>query len=378
MTYGKIIVGVNSTEYNEKRNFIVSRPSNAKTRKLRDLMKLIDYVYFKLFKRNHTFFHNTYFDAGLQQAHLFHFYNTVLIGRRPWIVTYENDVPRHNTGSEFLMKRLAGKSCRKIISMTRNAYNIEAHYLEKYPNLKEKILKKIIVLPPPQQLYVEKKENVIKDKIHFTFVGGAFFHKGGKELVQAFIRALKETESIHLNIVSSFAFTHWYDTEYSDKDADDMRALMARFPNTITYYKTLPNDQIIDLFKRSDVGVLPSYGETYGYAVLEAQACGCPVITTNAWAFSEFNSNEMGWLLELPTVVERGGLKFDLSTHERRENFSKLLEEALFKTIVEIAQNPEVISKKSALAIENIRRNHDVETHREKLLEIYTEALKKN
>lgn len=376
MDSGKLIIGVNSIEYNEKRNFIGSKPDGSEIRKLRDLMKIIDYIYFRIFKRNHTFFHNTYLDAGIQKASIFHFYNTVLIGKRPWVVTYENDVPRHNTNSLFLLNKLAGKSCKKIISMSRNAYNIEAYYLEKYPLLKEKIQAKTIILPPPQQLHLEKKEVLINQKIHFTFVGGAFFHKGGKELVHAFIRALEVTKSIHLNIVSSFAHTYWYDKEFSNIDAEKMRSLMSLFPDSITYFKSLPNNEIIELFKRSDVSVLPSYGETYGYVVLEAQACGCPVITTNAWAFSEFNSNEMGWLLNLPTIIERGGLKHDISTPERKAEFSKLLEDALFNTIIEIAQNPSEIAKKSELALKNIRKNHDVNMHQKRILDIYTEALK--
>jgi glycosyltransferase involved in cell wall biosynthesis len=370
-----IIVGINSTGYNEKRNIIVPRPDNVEIRKMLDFMKVVDYAYFKIRKKNHVFFHNVYWDAGLKKADIFHFYNAISIGKRPWFVTYENDVPRHNPGSGYLFNKLLAPSCKKIFAMTKNAYNIESYYLDRHAKIKDKVLEKIMILPPPQALYTEEKKQVGGDKIVFTFVGGTFFHKGGKELLQAFIRALQDFKNIHLNIVSSMAFTYWYDTEYTAKDNDEMVMLMRRYPESITHYPSLSNEAIIELFKNSHVGLLPSYGETYGYVVLEAQACGCPVITTNGWGFPEFNSNEKGWLLSLPTITERGGLKFDVSTPAKKKIFSKLLEDRLYETICEICSDPEQITEKSAHAIRNIIENHSVDRHRATLSAFYEAAL---
>lgn len=375
MKSDQIVVGINSTGYNERRNIIVPKPDNVEIKKMLDLMKVLDFAYFKIFKKNHLFLHNVYCDLGLKKADIFHFYNAVSTGKRPWFVTYENDVPRHNPDSRYLLKKLVGSSCKQIISMTKNAYNIESHYLDRHPDLKEKILNKIIILPPPQELYVDKKKEIQNQKIHFTFVGGTFFHKGGKELLFAFIKLLNEFKNVHLNIVSAFAFTKWYDTEYTLKDVHEMKTLISQFPDSISHFESLPNDAIIELFKNSHVGLLPSYGETYGYAVLEAQACGCPVITTNAWAFSEFNSNESGWLLDLPTITERGGLKFDVSDLEKKKKFSAILEQRLFETMVEICTNTDIIQKKSAVAIQNIREKHSVENHRATLSKFYQDAL---
>jgi glycosyltransferase involved in cell wall biosynthesis len=371
----KVIVGINSTGYNETRNIIVPTPDFAEVRKTLDLMKMIDFAYFKIRKKNHLFFHNTYLDAGFKNFDLLHFYNTVSLGKRPWIVTYENDVPRHNPDSRYLLKKLAGDACKQIIAMTQNAFNIESAFLDNYPDLKDKILAKITILPPPQKLYVEEKKLIGNEKIQFTFVGGAFFHKGGKEMLLAFIRALQEVKNIHLNIVSAFAFTYWYDSEYSSKDILEMKQIMSANNEHITYHASLPNDKIIELFKNSHVGLLPSFGETYGYSVLEAQACGCPVITNNSWAFPEFNSNESGWLLDLPTSIVKGGLRSDIGTAEKKAAFSKLMIEKLVQTILHIASNPGEVETKSAKAIENIRCNHSVEKHRAILADFYLKAI---
>lgn len=371
----QIIIGVNSTEYNEKRNFIDSHPKGWRVRKLRDFMKMVDFIYFKIRKKNHTFFHNTYLDARIQKANIFHFYNTVLIGRRPWVVTFENEIPRHNTKSEFLFKKLAGKSCKRIIAMSKNALNIERYYLSAFPKYEQAILEKVVLIAPPQKLHTNGAKPSKIDTIRFIFVGGAFFHKGGKELVHAFLKAKQTFSNIHLTIVSSFAFTHWYDTHVTNEDIQKIKQLLERNKDAITYFSGLPNDKIISLFKESHVSVLPSYGETYGYVVLEAQACGCPVITTNAWAFNEFNNSEIGWILDLPTIIDRGGLKFDLQTVEKRRTFSELLEQRLLETIKKIATNTSQINQKSELVIKHIRENHCPKIHQEKIGSIYFEAL---
>lgn len=377
MNSNKFVLGLNSLEYNEHRNIIVPSPAFVDVKKVLDLMKIVDFVYFKIFKKNHPYFHNVYCDWGIKRADLFHFYNAVSLGKRPWFVTFENETPRHNPRARKLYEKLAGDACKGIFAMTQNAYNIEVELLNNFPDLKEKILSKISLLAPPQKLHVAQKEFDLSKKIHFTFVGGAFFHKGGKEMLLAFIRALSEAKNIHLNIVSSFAFTFWYDSEYGNQDIEEMKNLMAKHTDNISYFPYLANEEIIALFKKSHVGLLPSFGETYGYSVLEAQSCGCPVITTNAWAFSEFNSNEAGWILDLPTAIVNGGLRCDIGTADKKLAYSKLMTEKLYETFLEIARNPECIPKKSEKAIQNIRDNHDVEKNKKILSEHYQKALER-
>lgn len=56
----------------------------------------------------------------------------------------------------------------------------------------------------------------------------------------------------------------------------------------------------MNLLQKSHVGLLPSWSDTYGYSVLEMQAAGVPVITTNIRALPEINSEEVGWMINLP------------------------------------------------------------------------------
>ncbi len=68
----------------------------------------------------------------------------------------------------------------------------------------------------------------------------------------------------------------------------------------INYFPQLPNSEVLDMMKKAHIGLLPTYADTYGYSVLEFQAAGCPVVTTNVRSLPEINDNDKGWLIEVP------------------------------------------------------------------------------
>jgi len=50
-----------------------------------------------------------------------------------------------------------------------------------------------------------------------------------------------------------------------------------------------------ELFRQSDIFVLPTYSENFGIVIAEALACGTPVITTTGTPWSILNDNRCGW-----------------------------------------------------------------------------------
>jgi glycosyltransferase involved in cell wall biosynthesis len=49
----------------------------------------------------------------------------------------------------------------------------------------------------------------------------------------------------------------------------------------------VPDSELLSLFAEADVFVFPSLYEGFGLPVLEAMACGCPVITSNVSSLPE-------------------------------------------------------------------------------------------
>ncbi|ENH96809.1 group 1 glycosyltransferase [Gracilibacillus halophilus YIM-C55.5] len=65
-------------------------------------------------------------------------------------------------------------------------------------------------------------------------------------------------------------------------DGPDMPLLKKHAPPHATFTGFLPHDQLAEVYSVSDLMIFPSETETFGNVVLEALACGTPVIGANA------------------------------------------------------------------------------------------------
>lgn len=118
-------------------------------------------------------------------------------------------------------------------------------------------------------------------RILFT---GDFFRKGGVNVVEAFLRLYPQYPEIQLVVCSS--------PEIDFRTSDGaMRAhylsVLQSHP-AITLVGRVPRERLCnEILPKSDVYVMPTYADTFGFAVLEAMAYGIPVVTTNVFAIPE-------------------------------------------------------------------------------------------
>ena len=118
-----------------------------------------------------------------------------------------------------------------------------------------------------------------------------------------------------------------------------------------------------------DVGLLPSYAETYGYSVLEFQACGRPVITTDIRAFPEVNSNERGWLIPVNKREIWGEAYF--RSDRDREALSASIRNGLLNAFEDILANTDQIRRKGERALDHILSGHSPERFGQSLEALY-------
>ena len=164
MRIKKYIVGTNSLEYNPRRNFGGLPFHSFVVLKKMDFFRVLNHLWFRIKHKSHLFFSNTFYDMGLNKVDLYHFFNTVPFTSKPWIVTFENEVPRPYLRSKKLVKNLAKENCKKIIAFCDRARKIEIFLLDKYPEYKQAIMDKLIVLQPAQHLHIDSENS--KDKIN--------------------------------------------------------------------------------------------------------------------------------------------------------------------------------------------------------------------
>ena len=336
---------------------------------------------------------NQFNDFNINKVDILHFFNGVSYGRTPWVAHFETLLPRFSS----LMQRSHGKTenplrmtpliqsginalqspyCKRIIAMSQSAAVIQKNLLlELPPEDRRIILDKLIVLHPPQKSLVEKSIKRTYDKsnpIRFILVGAGFFRKGGREILNSFDNLINSKGApIQLVLVSSLRLDS-YASKETQSDIAWAKQFIIDHTDWIEHYETLDHDKVIDLMKTCDIGLLPTYADTYGFSVLEAQACGCPVISTDGRALPEINNGDVGWLIYVP--------KNDLgealySTPEERDRLSQQIQLGLEEIILKIIADPIVIYTKGMKAIERIRKFHDPLSYTQQLREIYKAAL---
>lgn len=65
--------------------------------------------------------------------------------------------------------------------------------------------------------------------------------------------------------------------------------------DSLTFELGIPNEYMVGLYNAMDVLLSPSYGEGFGVPIIEAQACGTPVIVTNWTSMPELCG--AGWIV---------------------------------------------------------------------------------
>jgi glycosyltransferase involved in cell wall biosynthesis len=69
------------------------------------------------------------------------------------------------------------------------------------------------------------------------------------------------------------------------------------FPNSVDYKHGFTQQQLAAVYSTADVVLTTSYGEGFGLATIEAQACGTRVIASN-WAASKDLAGPDSWLVD--------------------------------------------------------------------------------
>lgn len=387
-----MIVGFNATSYAHRRNIIGAVPT-AEYKRIYDPYSIIYAIMFRVSRVAGG--RLRYFDSANQFRELrtgsttiTHLFNGVSYGGGAWVSTFETCLPRFKCMRSWqradfyshprrkvavALRAIASQSCKAILAMSRAAANIQRRFLDVYPETRDAIHSKLSVLHPPQAIQVQtmdEKPVSYNGPIRFMFVGSSFHRKGGLEIIETLASMRQRYQyPIELTIVSSLELDNYATNE---KPKDIIRALdfINQNRDWIQYQRSLPNGQVADLMREHHVGLLPTYADTYGYSVLEFQAAGCPVVTTNVRALPEINDDRCGWVI--PIVKDDLGEALYGNPAARGE-ISKSIRGGIESAVHEIFdRRANVLVAKGGASIERIRLGHDPAEYGKKLLQIYS------
>jgi glycosyltransferase involved in cell wall biosynthesis len=149
----------------------------------------------------------------------------------------------------------------------------------------------------------------------------------------------------------------------------------------VQHFNSLPNVTVLEILRKSHIVLMPSFGETYGYAVLEGMATGCVPIVTNISALREFASESNSFIIDLKLITKRdenGILDVDNPMPDKItycEN-SMAIEEGVYNYLNEALLDRRMLELKSFNALETIRKQHNPINAIAKLEQIYSEFKK--
>lgn len=129
------------------------------------------------------------------------------------------------------------------------------------------------------------------DPLRFLFVGGITPRKGIDLLLEAWDAALAGRSDVTLVVKAAMAAGAYGGPSTELRE----RASSGRLPRVELIEDDLDSQTLADLYRSCDVFVLPYRGEGFAMPVLEAMACGLPVIVTAGGPTDEFCPAGAGW-----------------------------------------------------------------------------------
>jgi glycosyltransferase involved in cell wall biosynthesis len=118
-----------------------------------------------------------------------------------------------------------------------------------------------------------KKENISS---YLLAVSSPNYHKNFARLISAFLN-LQKSKKIKENLLVVGESNHSFAKQSYDADQSTSIHFMGR----------IKDEDLIKLYQNAKAFIFPSLYEGFGIPALEAQACGCPVIASNAAAMPE-------------------------------------------------------------------------------------------
>ena len=270
-------------------------------------------------------------DFDVIHMHNFRSYQNIIVRRYakkygvPYVLQPRGSVPRMSKSKQKkLFDILFGHAiigdAKKIIASSK----IESEqYRDVFPKLNNE---KIVHMPNginlgtyqdlPQKGEFKKKYSINDNEKIILFLSRIHKRKGADMLIEAFSKLKNEFENVKLVIAGP-------DEGYLVK----LKLIVNRLniKDVVIFPGPLYEKDKLESYVDADVFVLPSNSkeESFGNVVLEALACGTPVIITNNCGVSEWIGDEVGYVVDYDKDQLRDAIMKVLSDEGLRRRFGE-------------------------------------------------------
>jgi len=207
---------------------------------------------------------------------------------RPWVTDIESEWQLYlgkktKKSKEKVRKILTEKNCKKIMPWTQTTAN---EIIEEFPEIKEKV--EVVYPAIPINKRISKKNK--NDKITILYATRYFWIKGGIIALEVY-KKLKERYGDKIELIFISDVPKW---------------VKLRYPKIKTQC-LISNNELLKLYKKSDIFFYPSFMDTFGFGQLEAMSSGLPIITVNTKDTKTRNeiieNNKQGFMFDIENDI---------------------------------------------------------------------------
>jgi len=208
--------------------------------------------------------------------------------------------------------------------------------------------------PPQNKTAVKKELNISSDNFVMLYIGGLTQTKGVYEMLDAFCRVKDKYPQVMLKICGT--------GQEEEKLREKIRTQNPRF--NVELLGAVEPDKVAKWMQASDVLILPSYSEGMPNVVMEAMACGLPVISTKVGGLPDAVGDCDGVILVEPKNV--GQLASAMEKLVKDENVRRYMGIEARKRAVEKFGNIENVQKILDYIIQIVEKHKKVNISIEK------------
>ena len=163
---------------------------------------------------------------------------------------------------------------------------------------------------PQKQTYIN--HNKLDKKPHFLFVGKLTERKNAKTLIESIDIAKSSLPDIRLDIIGTGVQKDYLEQYTKDQN----------LTNNVFFHGKVTNERLLELYNSTSFYVTASLWEGFGMPLVEAMACGKPVLASNIAAHREIiNSAKTGYLIENKPEEWAQKMKESLHTNWERQAY---------------------------------------------------------
>jgi glycosyltransferase involved in cell wall biosynthesis len=169
---------------------------------------------------------------------------------------------------------------------------------------------------PPEKRYLETRYPVLVGKRNMLFLGRINIKKGIDILIESFKKLAEEYKDLFLVLAGPD----------NENYGEEIKVRLGKYGvlNKTIFTGMITGKEKLSVYNDAELFVLPSYSENFGMSVVEAMACGVPVVISNkVGIYKEVENNKAGVVVETNPESLHRGIKSLLDNETRRKEIAE-------------------------------------------------------